>query len=140
MEEGNNLSDINFAELENKKRWNFYDEKIAIARSLGYNYVSEALYIMFFVKKHSIEQIRIMFEYQSIGGITASFRAFGWKFGPHGGARNFAQLFDHVQEIRKDFAHSGETLQEYSRRKAIEYGVSYCAIRNCITKRTWKNI
>lgn len=138
------MDNIDFKALEDETRWHYYEDKKARANALGYEYIPEAFYDLFYVKHKPIAEICKLLEYSSKYGMVYFFRKHGWKLGKRGGARNFDLLFPHIKDVLQDFAtwkeeNKGDlTLKPLSERLAVKYGVSAASIYYFLRGRTWK--
>lgn len=119
---------MNYAEYDKNIR--YYDDKLKIARSMGFNYVSEAWYELHKkgVKNSSVGNIFGM----SKAGINYGLKRMGVKQFRRGG-RNYSKLTEaQVREIR--------FIKKTHKYYIEKYGISDATIRDIRSRRTWVSV
>jgi hypothetical protein len=133
-----------FIDFDKQVHWHYYEDKIAVAKNLGYKAVTQAFYDLYITQNKSLTHIKEVFGYMSIGGITAVFRKFKWPLKQHGGARDFNHLYPHVHELREKYDAIPNITRAvrtaFIKEHSVRLGVSVHAVRNVVDRKTWKNI
>lgn len=139
------MDDINFKEIDENTRFHYREEREASAHALGYTYVSEAFYDLFYNQKKPLSEIYPLFGYTSRAGIASLFAKYGWRLGQRGGFRKFDNIFPHIAELRKELKEWKETVRDekfitFCGRLSTKYKISKLSIYALLRGKTWKNI
>lgn len=127
---------LDFAEIDSRKGWHFYADRIITAKKLGYNFVSEAICHLYYECQYSATEIGELFD-SSCNAISYRLKSWGLDMRRQGGATHFTGTYPIIKELKtleQNWKGTRKKLYEYAGQK---YNISWLTAKEFYGGKTW---